>query len=65
VDQALHVDPLGGEQGEAGGEIEAHLAPEHRAGAHTGAVGFVDHGRRGPGNDVAQQVQVGASVMGG
>jgi hypothetical protein len=42
VDDALQVNLLGREQGEAGGEITAKLAPEHGQGAGTGAI-FLAH----------------------
>ena len=38
VDDGFDVQLLGGDQREAGGEIEAHLMAEHRAGADAGAV---------------------------
>jgi hypothetical protein len=54
VDDGLEVDLLGGEQGKALAQVEAHLVAEYREGAGAGAVvlaGAVGH-------DVTQEVEV-------
>ena len=54
ADDRAQVQPLGRDDGEALGEVEAHLVAEHAAGAGTRAVGLVDALR----HDVVEQVEV-------
>ena len=55
VDDGAQVELFGGEQGEALGEVEAHLVPEYGTGAGAGAVGFVG----AVAEDVLHEVEVG------
>ncbi|GMA20152.1 hypothetical protein GCM10025862_21730 [Arsenicicoccus piscis] len=54
ADDRAQVQPLGGEHGEAGREVEAHLVAEDAAGAGAGAVGLVHAG----GEHVVEQVEI-------
>ena len=42
VDDGLQVHLLGGDEREAGGQIEAHLMPEHAERAGAGAIGLAN-----------------------
>src|SRR5690606_4283673 len=54
VDDRAQVQLLGGDQGEALAQVEAHLPAEHAAGAGAGAVGLVGAMFQ----DMCQQLQV-------
>ena len=54
VDDRFEVDLLGGQQREAGAEVEAHLVAEHALRAHTGAVRL----HRAVRADMSEQIQV-------
>ena len=54
ADDRAQVQPLGRDDREALGQVEAHLVAEHAAGAGAGAVGLVGTG----GHDVVEQVEV-------
>jgi len=54
VDDRAEVELLGGEQREAGRQVEAHLPPEHAERAHARAVAALSP----IGQDVGQEVEV-------
>ena len=55
------MELFGGEQGEALGEVEAHLVAEYGTGADAGTVGFVG----AVAEDVLHEVEVGLHGVGG
>ena len=60
VDDGAQVELFGGEQGEALGEVEAHLVAEYGTGAGAGAVGLVG----AVAEDVLHEVEVGLHGVG-